>query len=302
MKNLIIDSNNLLYRIFHINKSVNGNSLVMFFRTLRHYVEKFEPDNIFAVWDKKLIHPSTNFRKELTKTEYKANRDYSELEEIHKDDKVIAEMITSLGIKTLYPRILEGDDVIAWLAHTLPGETIIVSVDQDFCQLVNQNVHIFSPIKKVLITESNLEEHTKVRPDCFLRFKSICGDMSDNIQGLDGFGKVKSKKLAENWNEHSYKLTEEQLKTVEMNMQIVNLSYGYTVYPEETESYRQQLKDQELLQPDFTKFKEICKSNNLTEITEFFIDWTRPFKGKETNEGMVSCVNSIVNKLKLQYS
>lgn len=294
MKNLIIDTNNLLYRIWHINKSVNGDCVSMFFRTLRSYVEKFEPDQTFSVWDKKLFQPFTNFRKELTKSEYKANRDYSEMEQIHANDKLIEEILVSLGIKIMYPRVMEGDDVIAWLAHNLPGETMIVSVDQDFCQLVNENVSVFSPIKKVIINPTNLEEYIKVRPDCFLRFKAIKGDVSDNIAGLDGFGAVKAKKLAENWDEYSHKLTEEQKAAVETNIKIVDLSYGYTVYPEEVQSYREQLKEWSCLTPNLKCFKEICEKNKLKDV---LFEWD----STNSQKAAADAVLNIVDKLKLQH-
>ena len=66
--NLIIDGNNLLYRIFWTNnfKLDEANSpgqVFLFLRSLKSYVDKFKPDQIYAAWDKKLLYPSSNFRK-----------------------------------------------------------------------------------------------------------------------------------------------------------------------------------------------------------------------------------------------
>ena len=78
--NLIIDGNNLLYRIFwtsnyKIEESNNPGQIFLFLRSLKSYVDKFRPKNVYCTWDKKLEWPSTNFRREATTVEYKAGRD-----------------------------------------------------------------------------------------------------------------------------------------------------------------------------------------------------------------------------------
>jgi 5'-3' exonuclease len=241
-------------------------------------VRDFEPDNIYSVWDKKLLKPSTNFRKEMVNVEYKANRDYSELEEIHAKDDLIMSMLQALGIKIMFPRVMEGDDVIAWLTHNLPGEKTIVSVDHDFFQLVNEQTSVFSPIKKVLVEQFNLAEHTKVNPNCFILFKAIKGDVSDNVPGLEGFGAVKSKKLAEGWETLQNKLTTEQKEIVTRNIKLVDLSYGYKVYPEEIESYKGQLEEQQNIQLNMKEFKRICTENHIDDIVYDFLNWIHPFR------------------------
>lgn len=298
---LIIDTNNLLNRIYHIIKVTNNISVPTldgstdqltedtkiidelqvpltqaFFRTLRTYARDFESDEIFAVWDKRQVRDFKNFRKQ--QVEYKAHRDYSEIRLMHAFDGIIDEMIQSLGIKRMQPRVMEGDDVIAWLAHNLPGRKVIVSVDQDFLQLVNEDVAIYSPIKKVLITSENLAQHTKVNPKSFILYKAIKGDAGDGIPGLDRFGTVRAKKLAENWEEHRGKLTTEQLEIVNRNIQLVDLNVGYRYYPEEVVSYQEQLAAQTGLQPDIKKFRELCAKYNLKELSPQVSSWVEPFR------------------------
>lgn len=321
-KSLITDTQNLLYRIYHINRPdeetvkryvqlMDDNSLTLpseiidelqhpilstFFRALRSYVRDFEPDDIYAVWDRKLERSSTNFRKEAKHVQYKAQRDYTEVKLMHAFDDIIDRLIHALGIKKLNPRVMEGDDVIAWLAHNLPGSKVIVSVDQDFLQLVNDQTAIYSPIKKVTITTQNLIDHTKVRPDCFVLYKAIKGDAGDNIPGLAGFGSVRAKKLCENWEEFHTKLTTEQLLTVNENVKLVDLSLGYKFYPEERESYQAQLIAQENLEPDLKLFRELASEYRLTDITNNFSTWVAPFR---SNNPMVDSITALTRRLGL---
>ena len=62
MKTLILDCNNLLYRTFWISKnkglvnskSQNIGSVLYFLNCVRSYVKTYQPDRVFAAWDKKL--------------------------------------------------------------------------------------------------------------------------------------------------------------------------------------------------------------------------------------------------------
>ena len=42
----------------------------------------------------------------------------------------------------MYPGILEADDVIAWMTKKLPGDKVVISVDQDMLQLVNEKTMV----------------------------------------------------------------------------------------------------------------------------------------------------------------
>ena len=57
---------------------------------------------------------------------------------------------------------MEADDVMAWLADNLNGESIIVTTDKDLLQTVNHKTKIFSPIKKKEVTLENFEEYTDI--------------------------------------------------------------------------------------------------------------------------------------------
>ena len=58
-----------------------------------------------------------------------------------------------LGLCNMYPGVLEGDDVIAFLCKELDGHNVIVSVDQDLLQLIDHRTDVYEPIKKHVVTQ-----------------------------------------------------------------------------------------------------------------------------------------------------
>ena len=176
-------------------------STLMFLRSLKSYVDKYNPDQIYAAWDKKLLHPSSNFRKILSNSEYQSNRDSSIAKEAHKNDKTLRALMDRLGIKSIYPNRMEADDVISWLTEKIPDRKIIVTVDKDLYQLIDEDTMVFNPIQKAAITKDNFENFTKgVRSVNFLDYKAIIGDNSDNLKGLYKVGHKRALNLIEKYN------------------------------------------------------------------------------------------------------
>ena len=142
MKNLIVDGSNLLYRIYFawgikVEDTEDLSLVESFLICAKHYVEKYKADNVYVAWDQKLTHPSTNFRKDAADVSYKGTRDYSKTKHVHDHDDLIMDLLTDLGVKNIYPNVMEADDVMSWLSTTLDGQNIIVSTDKDMWQLIN---------------------------------------------------------------------------------------------------------------------------------------------------------------------
>ncbi len=198
--NLIIDGNNLLYRIFWTNnfKLDEANSpgqVFLFLRSLKSYVDRFQPKEIYCTWDKKLEWPSTNFRNEVITVEYKANRDDDKFKNVHEYSEKIQEIIALLGVHNMYPLRMEADDLMAWLSTHLPGKNVIITTDKDLLQTISADTRIYSPIKKKEVTLQNFEEYTGVSKEQYLNYRAITGDKSDNIPGIPRYGLARFKKL-----------------------------------------------------------------------------------------------------------
>jgi DNA polymerase-1 len=205
----------------------------------------FKPDATYAVSDKRLIHGKKNYRR--MEQDYKKNRDCSIWETVHAAEDEIHKVMQQQGIHNMYPGILEADDVIAFLCNHLQGKKTVVSTDNDMAQLIGEHVQLYSPVKKITIDVYNFEQHFPVAQHKYLLYKSILGDASDNIKGLTGHGKVKAKRLADNYDAEFTKLSVELQQQQLNNMRLMNLNHGLIEHPEERECYLQQLKGLQLL-------------------------------------------------------
>lgn len=284
MKILILDCNNLLYRTFWVSKNTIGNDgdgpiiVHLFLNSVYSYVNQFKPDKIYAVWDKKLLENSTNFRKEALPQQYKANRDKSLAEEAHQYDNELVGMLESIGVHNFYPHKLEADDVISWLTTKKGAHYTIISVDKDLLQLVDENVDVYSPIKKELITKNNFAIANKgIDRKYFLTYKALVGDNSDNIHGLYKVGPKKGLKLATEIvdNNNTNCLTDEQRIVFERNMQIMDLHVGYKV-DEEYKHYENQL-DAMVDTRDYHRFTTYCTDLSLDRIIQNKHKWYKMF-------------------------
>ena len=91
---------------------------------------------------------------------------------------------------------IEADDTIAYIAHKLlDKEVTIMSADQDFLQLVNDRITVWSPTKKKFYTPRMVIDDYGVPAHNFLMYKILMGDKSDNLEGIKGLGPKKMTKV-----------------------------------------------------------------------------------------------------------
>lgn len=287
MKNLILDCNNLLYRTFWVSKNniddENSGPIIvhLFLNSLFSYVKQFKPDKIYAVWDKKLNTQPVNFRKQLLAGDYKAGRDKSLIEGAHDYDDNIKELLENLGIRTIYPYNLEADDVIGWLTTSSKiknEQHIIITVDKDMLQLVDDNVSVYSPIKKVLYTKDSFQIlNNNIEQKYFLPMKALIGDQSDNISGLHKVGEKKGFKLAvEIVDKNNIGcLTDEQKSIYTRNLQIMDLRKGY-LHEDEYIHYVNQL-DTQVDKRSYSGFVNNCTQLGLNRIVNNKQQWYNVF-------------------------
>ena len=86
---------------------------------------------------------------------------------------------------------VEADDVISYV-KSLPilkdWQKVIVSSDKDFIQLLDNKTLLMRPTQdQILNTNRVLDEHS-IHPRNFALARSMVGDKSDNIDGLQGVG------------------------------------------------------------------------------------------------------------------
>ena len=200
---------NTFLRSFAMIPAINpqGNhvgGLVGFMKSLGYAIKLIQPTRVILVFDGQ--GNITNRRN--TYADYKANREikritnfnvFSTLEE--ESDSISTQMMRLLDyLKCLPVNIsiidkIEADDTIAYLSQKLKDDVIIYSADQDFLQLVNNRVTVYSPIKKKFYKSKDVFEQYGLYPQNFITMKCLMGDKSDNLPGVKGLGPKKLMKF-----------------------------------------------------------------------------------------------------------
>lgn len=273
--NLLVDASNVMWKAHfgyiqkHQNTS-NYGDVYVFISMLQKYKKMYPNSTMWLVWDKKLDREVVNPRK-VENANYKNNRDADTAQEVFTNGDIISKICSTLNIKNFFPGHLEADDCIAWLTTKLEN-CIIFSSDQDFAQLVSDNVSLYNITKKHLITKNNFESVYAMTPDRYLIYKCAIGDPADNVAGVPGYGKKKSTAVALKWPNVS-----DEVKSVILeNLKIIDLKNNNFLDETELSIYNQQYENLTTENTfDILKFKkcmQICNIKTYTEnkqLTEF---------------------------------
>ena len=291
---LIIDSNNLLHRAYWVYDSNDNMDInYLFLNSIKKYIKLFNPQEIFCAWDKKLIKNMPNYRNQLLgEGVYKGTRDKKRNEDVYKHEELLRKITNSVGIKNIYPGVLEADDVIWWLCdHFKQDKKTVVSVDTDLYQLVDENTTVYTPIKDIIINKSNFEDIAGVPVHDYISYKSLMGDKSDNIAGVPKCGPKRAKKLLTQNIKKT--LNKENYELYLRNIELISLQCGVKYHPEEDHIYRAEVYAKGNLKPDFDKFKIICEEHNIRGILNNFSIWTDIFSRPQANTSIVDIVNTL---------
>jgi len=209
---LIIDGLNLFLRNFAVLNYINPEGVHIgglggFLRSLGSLVKQLKPTSVYVIFDG--VGSSIN-RKNLL-PEYKSGRNinrvnkkvFSNLEDEDeaKTDQIIhlIHYLQCLPINLLSQDGVEADDIIAFLSKELTkdkkNKVYLISADNDFIQLIDENITIYRSVEKEFITPEYVKEKYGVHPYNFLTYKTIMGDNSDKVGGIKGLGPGKFKRL-----------------------------------------------------------------------------------------------------------
>ena len=208
---LIVDGLNLYLRAFAVNGALNDNGvpvggLTGFLRSLAYAIREVNPTRVIVVYDgqggsqrRRKIHPDYKANRTPGKriTRWDAFKDAREEKDAMKIQfSRLIEYLDFLPVNVISIDRIEADDTIAYIAHTLLDEDVtILSADQDFLQLVDERITVWSPTKKKFYTPRMVEADYGVPAHNFLMYKVLMGDKSDNIEGVKGLGPKKLPKI-----------------------------------------------------------------------------------------------------------
>jgi DNA polymerase-1 len=191
-KTLLVDLNNVLWRVFSTTPDIPQNAIVHIAR----WAHKFEVDHIFVAQDAGV--PA--YRK-LLLFDYKSapltGEQKEELTKFHKFREKAEKELRELYV-TIQLDGFEADDIVAFLAKGLPGEKVIISTDKDYLQLVSEEVSVV--LQRKVYTPVEFKERFGFGPEKFVLYRALVGDESDNIKGVRGIGDVTAKKLLQKVN------------------------------------------------------------------------------------------------------
>lgn len=138
--------------------------------------------------------------------------------------KIIIDCLEELFVRQCLCDKIEADDFIGYyVSHKKSNEKIvIVSNDRDLTQLIDDDVIIYVQSMKDFLTKKNHTDKIGYNYQNIVLKKVLCGDSSDNIKGIKGFGEktlltqfseIKERKVTlEEIIEKSKQINEERLK------------------------------------------------------------------------------------------
>lgn len=274
--------------------------------TMEYLKQKYELPikSVIYLWDaghsprRDALYPDYKIKRSQNVTEEEEQR----RKEMYQQIDVLRQALPYFGVKTYHKYKWEGDDLI-WgtikeLGKLYPDDiSIIISTDEDFHQLLDYNVHIFSPIKKILYTLENYKELEGIDPETFLFYKILKGDSSDCIPGISGIGEVTAKSLVnkyhtlDNMFEHKDELlqskrlaricTKEGIEILSRNNKLINLK-AYV----DLSTVREDIHNV-LTQPSCVNYTEVRKFMMKYQMVEMLMklkDWLSEFMNINNSE------------------
>ncbi len=206
----LIDGYALIYRAFFAmisrplttSKGENTSAAFGLTRFLLKLLKDYDPDYLGVVMD-----AGTSLRTEMY-AEYKATREKMP-DELRSSLPRIRDLVEAFRIPILELADHEADDVIGTLARLASDsdvDTVIVSGDKDFYQLIDGRVALLNPgrggqanVDEEWVGMANAAERLGVPPEHVCDYLALIGDSSDNVPGARGIGPKTAIKLIEKY-------------------------------------------------------------------------------------------------------
>jgi DNA polymerase-1 len=202
---LILDGLNAFYRAYIVNPTLSSNGqpiggTIGFLKILQKLCKQIKPDHIVVAWDgaggsRRRRSANKNYKEGRKPIRLNRNiRNMSENEEMQNkmwQHMRLFEYINMMPVSQILIDNLEADDVIAHinnLSYLAEWQKVIVSSDKDFIQLCDDNTILYRPIQDEILNSKRVVEQYGIHPNNFALARAVCGDKSDNLDGVGGVG------------------------------------------------------------------------------------------------------------------
>lgn len=203
---LLVDGLNTFIRAYSVMPSMNEDGLhtggiAGFLKSVGYAIKLLNPTRCVIIFDgnggsmkRRKIYPQY---KDKRHTKIRLNRAYSELstgdlEEKNMKSQLIRSVhyLDCLPISTMAIDHIEADDTIAYVAQQYykDSNVSIMSADKDFLQIASDKIKVWSPTKKKLYGCAEILNEYGVSCQNFIWYRVLEGDVSDNIDGVNGAG------------------------------------------------------------------------------------------------------------------
>jgi DNA polymerase I len=187
----LVDGSGYIFRAFYALPQLNNsrglptNAVYGFVRMLLKLLKDAHPARLAIVFDS----PKKTFRDDLFES-YKANR-------IRPPNDLVVQIpyihraVEAFRIKSLILGGYEADDLIGTLAvRAAKGgiDTVIVTADKDFMQLVGPHVTLWDTMRDKRTGAREVREKLGVEPKAVVDLMALMGDSIDNVKGVPGVG------------------------------------------------------------------------------------------------------------------
>lgn len=210
MKLLLIDGNNLCYRMFHspqarlTNKGHAVGVMFGFFKSLVSLHKTFPDHFRIIAWEggyaRRLQESEQAVKDGIIPDVYKGNRSREitpEVEDFRAQRALLREALQHVRCMQVTVDKYEADDVIysyCQEAIKYKGEAVIVSSDHDFYQCLAPGITIHDAMKQETWTSERFDLEYNMNPSQWLEMAALEGETGDNIYGIDGWGPVTARK------------------------------------------------------------------------------------------------------------
>jgi DNA polymerase I len=197
---VLVDGSGYIFRAFfalpqmNTSRGLPTNAVYGFIRMLVKLLKDVRPTHIAVVFD----GARKTFRDDLF-ADYKANR--AEMpSDLGAQIPYIHRAVEAFRIKSIVREGYEADDVIGTLAARAAKHhfnTVIVTPDKDFMQLVGPHVTLWDTMRDRRTGVREIKERFGVEPRALVEVQALTGDPIDNVKGVPGIGEKTASALVQ---------------------------------------------------------------------------------------------------------